>query len=48
MDLHLDLSDLAAELQAMSELLAAVEQEQDLSAFPDGERPPVSKPPAES
>lgn len=48
MDLHLDLSDLAAELQAMAELLDAVEQQQDLSQFPDAEHPPLSKPLSES
>lgn len=48
MEFHLDLSDLAAELQAMAELLQAVEEEQDLSQFPDAERPRSPKPPAES
>jgi cytoskeletal protein RodZ len=47
-ELHLDLSDLAAELAAMAELLEAVEEERDLSQFPEAERPPISKPPPES
>jgi len=47
-DLRLDLSDLAAELAAMAELLDAVEQGRDLSALPTAQHPPISKPPSES
>lgn len=48
MELHLDLSALAAELQAMAEVLEAVEEERDLADFPAGPIERFSKPLPES
>lgn len=47
-ELSLDLSDVAAELQAMAELLQAVEEGRDLSRLPAAQRPPIPKPQTES
>lgn len=48
LDLEIDLSDLVAELAAMTELLEAVEEGRDLSELPEAEHPPLRKPPSES
>ncbi len=47
-ELKLDLTDLAAELQLMAELLEAVEEERDLADFPAGPIERISKPLTES
>jgi hypothetical protein len=47
-ELRLDLSDLAAQLTAMAEVLDAVEQERDLTDLPAAQREPIPKPPTES
>lgn len=47
-ELHLDLSDLAAQLQAMAQVLEAVEEERDLSDLPAAPLDRISKPQPES
>lgn len=48
MELHLDLSDMATELNAMADVLQAVEEERDLADFPAGPIERVPKPLSES
>lgn len=47
-ELHLDLSDLATQLQAMAQVLEAVEEERDLSDLPAAPLDRISKPQPES
>jgi hypothetical protein len=47
-ELHLDLSDLAVELNAMADVLQAVEEERDLADYPAAPIERISKPLSES
>jgi hypothetical protein len=47
-ELHLDLSGLAVEINAMADVLQAVEEERDLGDFPAGPIERIPKPLSES